>query len=161
MPSSFTIYASDRDSSFGWLSKNAMFIANKNLNEYQGFRNFVLGILAYILVKMDDKKQRQLKAGAKISLIVLLLSIVGQFISIYQTSYQLVSPFIPQGAIWEISKQFIFRAFVLTVSCIMGLVLYFYNKYLWVIMLVVLTIIASRFVYLPASWLFLPSRVWV
>ena len=100
---------------------------------------------------MDDKKQKQLKTGAKISLIVLLLSIVGQFISIYQTSYQLVSPLIPQSTIWEISKQFIFTAFVLTVSCIIGLVLYFFDKYLWVIILVMLTLIASRFVYLPTS----------
>jgi hypothetical protein len=100
---------------------------------------------------MDDKKQKQLKTGAKISLIVLLLSAVGQFISIYQTSYQLVSPLIPKSTVWEISKQFIFIAFILTVSCIIGLVLYFYNKYLWVIILVVLTLIASRFVYLPPS----------
>jgi hypothetical protein len=100
---------------------------------------------------MNDNKQNQLKKGAKVSLLILLFSIVGQFISIYQTSYQLVSPLIPQNTIWEISKQFIFRAFVLTVSCIIGLVLYFYNKYLCVIILVLLTLIAIRFVYLPTS----------
>jgi hypothetical protein len=100
---------------------------------------------------MDDRKQKQLKTGAKISLVVLLLSIVAQFISIYQASHQLVSPLIPETAIWEISKQFIFTAFILTVSCIIALVLYFYNKYLWVIILVVLTLIAGRYVYLPGS----------
>lgn len=100
---------------------------------------------------MNDNKQNQLKKGAKVSLLILLFSIVAQFISIYQTSYQLVSPLIPQSTIWEISKQFIFTAFVLTISCIIGLVLYFYNKYLWVIILIVLTLIASRFVYLPTS----------
>lgn len=100
---------------------------------------------------MNDNKQNQLKKGAKVSLLILLFSIVGQFISVYQTSYQLVSPLIPQNTIWEISKQFIFTAFVLTLSCIVGLIFYFYDKFLWVIILVVLTLIASRFLYLPTS----------
>jgi hypothetical protein len=94
---------------------------------------------------MNDPKQQQLKTGSKVSLIVLLLSIIAQFIAIYQTSYQLVSPLISQTTIWEISKQFVFTAFVLTVSSIFGLLLYFYNKYGWVIILVVLSLIASRF----------------
>jgi hypothetical protein len=92
-----------------------------------------------------------LKKTAKISLIVLLLSVVAQFVSIYQTSYQLVSPLIPKSLIWEISKQYIFKAFILTISCIIGLIFYFYDKYLWLIILVVLTLIASRFVYIPTS----------
>ena len=79
---------------------------------------------------MNDHKQNQLKKGAKVSLIILLFSIVGQFISIYQTGYQLVSPLIPQNTIWEISKQFVFTAFVLTLSCIVGLIFYFYDKFL-------------------------------
>ena len=90
-----------------------------------------------------------LKKGAKVSLFVLLLSIVVQFISIYQTSYQLVSPLIPETLVWDISKQYIFTAFILTVMSIVGLLLFFYSKYLWVIILVVLTLIASRFIYLP------------
>jgi len=98
---------------------------------------------------MSDKRQKQLKTGAKISLIVLLLSVVAQFISIYQTDYQLVSPVIPKNIVWEISKQFISIAFIMTVSCIIGLLLFFYNKHVWVIILVVLTLITSRFVYLP------------
>jgi hypothetical protein len=97
------------------------------------------------------KAKRNLKIAAKISLVVLLLSVVEQFISIYQTNYQLVSPLIPQSLIWEISKQFIFKAFILTISCIIGLLFYFYDKYLWVTFLVVLTLIASRFIYLPPS----------
>ena len=90
-----------------------------------------------------------LKKGAKVSLFVLLLSIVVQFISIYQTSYQLESPLIPETLVWDISKQFVFTAFILTVMSIVGLLLFFYSKYLWVIILVVLTLIASRFIYLP------------
>ena len=79
---------------------------------------------------------------------VLLLIIIGQFISIYQTHYQLASPLIPESTIWEISKQFIFIAFVLTLSSIIGIVLYFYEKYLWVITIAAVTLIASRYVYI-------------
>jgi hypothetical protein len=100
---------------------------------------------------MDNKRQAQLKKGAKVSLIALLLSIIYQFISIYQTSHQLVSPIIPPSIIWEISKQFIFTAFILTISCLIALVLYFYSRYVWVIVLAVLTLIATRFTYLPLT----------
>jgi hypothetical protein len=98
-----------------------------------------------------NRAKKNLKVAAKISLIVLLLSVVAQFVSIYQTSYQLVSPIIPQNLIWEISKHYIFKAFILTISCFIGLIFYFYNKYLWLIILVVLSLIATRFVYLPTS----------
>ena len=99
---------------------------------------------------MGDK-QMKFKRGAKISLIVLLLLTVGQFISIYQTYYTLNSPLIPKDTIWQISKQYIFIAFIMTVSSTIGLLLYFYEKYLVVIVLVVLTLIASRFIYLSPS----------
>ena len=98
---------------------------------------------------MEMEKQIKLKQGAKISLLVLLLSIVGQIISIYQTSYQLVSPLIPENLIWEISKQFIFTAFVLTIASVLGLILYFYEKYLLIIILTVVVLLASRLIYLP------------
>jgi hypothetical protein len=97
---------------------------------------------------MNNKIQKNIKTGAKISLLILLLSIVGQFISIYQTNYQLVSPIIPKSTVWEISKQFIFIAFVLTVGSIIALVLYFYEKYLMVIILGAFTLIANRFIYI-------------
>jgi hypothetical protein len=88
------------------------------------------------------------KKGAKISLIVLLLYVVRQLISAYQTKYQLTSPFVPESTIWQITKQFIFTALVSTIISIVGLLLYFFEKYLWTIILVVLTLIAERFIYL-------------
>ena len=95
-----------------------------------------------------SRKKRNLKVAAKISLVVLLLSVVGQLISVYQTRYQLVSPIIPESTIWEITKQFIFIALVSALSSIVGLILYFYEKYLWVIILVGLTLISERFIYI-------------
>lgn len=100
---------------------------------------------------MIDSKQNQLKKGAKVSLVILLCSIVGQFISIYQTSHQLVTPLISENTIWEVSKQFVFTAFVFTLTCLVALILYFFDKFLWVIILVVLTLITSRFLFLPTS----------
>lgn len=95
-----------------------------------------------------SRKKKNLKVAAKISLVVLLLSIVGQLISVYQTRYQLVSPLIPESTIWEITKQFIFIALVSAVCNIVGLILYFYEKYLWLIILVGLTLISERFIYI-------------
>ena len=93
-----------------------------------------------------------LKSGAKISLILLLLSIIGQFLSLYQNKYQLTSPLVPESIILDITRQYIFKAFVSTVISIAALILYFYEKYLLVIILVVVTLIASRFIYLIPSF---------
>lgn len=94
-----------------------------------------------------NKRIENLKKGAKVSLTVLLLYIVGQLVSIFQTRYQLVSPLIPESTIWEINKQFVFNALISSVVSIVGLILYFFDKYLLVIILVVLTLIINRFIY--------------
>jgi hypothetical protein len=94
----------------------------------------------------QNKENRNIKTAAKIALVVLLLTIVGQFISVYQTKYQLVSPLIPENTIWEINKQFIFTAFISTIICIVGLFLYFYEKYLWIIILIAITLLSERFI---------------
>jgi hypothetical protein len=95
-----------------------------------------------------SKRKDNLKKGAKISLTVLLLYVVGQLATVYQTRYQLVSPIIPESTIWEINKQFIFTAFVSAIISVVGLILYFFEKYLLVIVIVVLTLIANRFIYI-------------
>ncbi|HBI00043.1 MAG TPA: hypothetical protein DHV26_03605 [Cytophagales bacterium] len=96
---------------------------------------------------MEDKKQKHLKTGAKIALTILLLNVVGQLATIYQTRYQLISPLIPESTIWEINKQFVFHAIVSAIASVVGLLLYFFDKYLVVILLVALVLIADRFIY--------------
>lgn len=96
---------------------------------------------------MDDKKRIRLKNAAKIALTILLLNIVGQLATVYQTRSQLISPLIPESTIWEINKQFIFHAFVSAIAGVVGLLLYFFDKYLLVIILVALVLIAGRFIY--------------
>ena len=100
---------------------------------------------------VTEKQQNKQKSVAKICLIVLLLFDVWQFVLIYKTNSRLTSPIIPRETIWIISKDFVFIAFVFTVASLIGLLLYFFNKYLWVIIFVVLVLVASRFIYLPAT----------
>lgn len=88
-----------------------------------------------------------LKKGAKVALVILLFNVVGQLATVYQTRYQLVSPLIPESTIWEINKQFIFHAIVSATASIFGLILYFFDKYLLVIILVSLVLLAGRFIY--------------
>lgn len=98
-------------------------------------------------VRPVTKKHGNLKKGAKIALTLLMLNVVGQLATVYQTRHQLVSPLIPESTIWEINKQFIFQAIVSAVVSVTGLILYFFDKYVLVIALVVLTLIVSRFIY--------------
>ena len=93
------------------------------------------------------KGNDNLKKGAKVALVILLLNVVGQLATVYQTRYQLVSPLIPESTIWEINKQFIFHAIVSAIASIIGLLLYFFDKYLLVIILVALVLLADRFIY--------------
>jgi hypothetical protein len=94
------------------------------------------------------RKSRNLKIAAKILLVVLLLSVVKQLIAVYQTRYQLVSPLIPESVIWKINNRFIFISLISTAASIAGLILYFFEKYLWVIILVLLTLLSQRYIYI-------------
>ena len=88
-----------------------------------------------------SKINSDLKKGAKVALVLMLLNIIWQLANIYKTRYQLVSPLIPESFIWEISKEFVFHAMISAIASIIGLFLYFFEKYLWVIILVALIFI--------------------
>jgi hypothetical protein len=94
------------------------------------------------------REKRNMETGAKVSLVVLLFSVVSQLFSVYETRYVVVSPLIPESYIWQINKQFIFIAFISALTSIVGLAFYFFKKYLWVIILVVLTLAIERFIYI-------------
>lgn len=98
------------------------------------------------IIKTHTRKDN-LKKGAKVALVILLFNVVGQLATVYQTRYQLISPLIPESTIWEINKQFIFHAIVSATASIFGLILYFFDKYLLVIILVSLVLLAGRFIY--------------
>lgn len=85
-----------------------------------------------------------LKKGAKLALIILLLNVVFQLAAVYQTRYQLASPLIPDNMIWQVNKEFIFHAMVSAIASIIVLLFYFFDKYLFVIILVTMVLIADR-----------------
>jgi len=99
------------------------------------------------IISTTSKKNLNLKKGAKVCMIILLLYVIGELLSVYQTRYELVSPLIPESTIWEINKEFIFHAIVSASVSVVALVLYFFDKYLVAIILVVLTLIINRFIY--------------
>jgi hypothetical protein len=100
-----------------------------------------------VLSQSINRKQN-LKNGAIVSLIILLFSIVQQVILIIQTRFQLVSPLIPERIIWDICKQFIFSAVTSALSAFVGLIFYYFKKYLWVIVLVILTLLGEQFIHI-------------
>ena len=96
--------------------------------------------------RMESTQQNtNLRKGAFVTLIILWLYIVGQLGSIWQTIYVLVSPIIPETTIWEINKQFVFAALISAVVSVVALVLFFLEKYVFVIILIVLTLIGNSF----------------
>jgi len=95
-----------------------------------------------------DKKRKGLKIGAKISLVTLSLYIIAQLASAFQTRSRLPSPLIPASVIWAINKQFVFIALVASVANVGALLLYFFERYLMVIFLTVVSLIISRYIYI-------------
>ena len=91
--------------------------------------------------------ERNLKIGAKVSLTILLLYVIVQLAQIYQTRHQLASPLIPESTLWAINKQFVFHAIISALVSVVGLILYFFDKHALTIVLVVLTLIANRYIY--------------
>jgi hypothetical protein len=88
------------------------------------------------------------KKGAQVCLVLLALYIVWQLVDIYRIRYQLDSPLIPKSTIGLINKQFLFRAAVASGAGMVGLSLYFTKKYLVVIILVIVTLIVERYIYI-------------
>lgn len=95
-----------------------------------------------------SRRKKSLKNGAKVCLTVLILYIIEQLASVYQTRHQLASPLIPESTIWSINKQFIFKAFVAAIASVIGLILYFFEKHLLVIVLIALTLVAGQFIFI-------------
>lgn len=95
----------------------------------------------------SDKQFGILHKIAKLALVSLLLNIVFQIASVYQTRHQLVSPIVPESAIWEINKQFIFQAIVSAIASVIAILLYFFEKYRLVIILATVVLIVGRFIF--------------
>ena len=94
------------------------------------------------------KQQSNQELLAKVALMIVLISTILQFIFIRQNSYSLDSVTIPKILIWEVNKQHILFAFILTLGNFTGLIFYFLKHYLWTVMTVLISLIVIRYVYI-------------
>ncbi len=92
--------------------------------------------------------QKAYKTGAQIALVILTLYIAGNLVDTFRTSYQLASPIVPKSTIWEINKQFNFSALTAAGVELVALILYFFEKYVFVIILIGLILIINGFLYI-------------
>jgi hypothetical protein len=88
---------------------------------------------------------RRLKASAIVCLGLLLLFIISQLLSIYQTRRQLVSPLIPRWMIDKINQEYLFHAIVSSVMLVIAVGLFLLRRYWWAILLVAITLVGDRF----------------
>ena len=96
---------------------------------------------------IQRKAIRRLKASALICLGLLLLFIVSQFLSMYQTRRELVSPFIPKVIIDQVNQQYLFHAVVSSVMLAIAVAVYLLRRYWWAILLVAITLVGDRYLY--------------
>jgi hypothetical protein len=94
---------------------------------------------------MEKKPSMYVIWGAKISLGILLLSVLAQCISMYQTYKTLESPLIPDSAALAINKKYLFHLLLLVGCCVLASVFYFYKKY-WFVILTLLVLVGSQFI---------------
>ena len=93
---------------------------------------------------MSQVQKPNFKIGAQIVLISLLLFIVLNIITIFQVKHQLISDFIPQTLVWDITKINVIIAVTLGAILLISLLLYFYKKYKLIIILGVATLILQE-----------------
>ena len=87
------------------------------------------------------------RAGANIAMVILLLHIFSQLFSLIQAQ-DIVNPLIPASIMLEMNKQFIFHILVASGISIISLFFYFFRKYLIIMILILLTFIVDRYIYL-------------
>lgn len=98
-------------------------------------------------IKLFLRQQERQNLLAQIALLVLSIATLLQFVYIRQNSYSLDSVIIPKTMIWEINKQHILFAFILTIGNLAGLITYFFRRYLWTVAVILVCIVAVRYVY--------------
>ncbi len=103
----------------------------------------------------NDKKNKSIHTTSKIALIILLLHIVAQVVTIYQTKHQLVSGLFSESQseriIWSINKPYFYQAILSAIIGVAAFALYFYKKYRLVIIFVALALLCSHFILLALS----------
>ena len=99
-------------------------------------------------ISLFVKQEKGQKLLAETALIVLSFATLLQFVFIRQNSYSLDSVVIPKTMIWEVNKQHILFAFILTVGNLIGLIFYIFRRYLWTVAIILICLVAIRYVYI-------------
>jgi hypothetical protein len=79
--------------------------------------------------------------AAKILLLILILSITASIARYFQIEYQLDTPLIPKSTVTIISRPYLFSALVSAIGMTIALVIYFFSRYLFVIIMCGLVLI--------------------
>lgn len=97
----------------------------------------------------QQKARRRLKISALVCLGLLLLSVISEFLSAYQTRQELASPLIPATLRQEISQQYLFHAVVNFIMLLIAVGIFLLKRYWWAILLVAITLVGNRYLF---SW---------
>jgi hypothetical protein len=107
---------------------------------------FLYGLCFFnYLSVMSWLHQNKFRLWARIALVVLLLSLVRQFIVILQYQYQLTTPFIPQNTVLQIIRPLLITGLITTIASLVILLFYFFEKYVWVILWTAIALIGPHF----------------
>jgi hypothetical protein len=88
---------------------------------------------------------RKLKTCAIVCLGLLMLFIISQLVSIYQTHRELISPFIPDAVVRQINQQYVLHAVVSSIMLLISVGIYLLKRYWWAILLVAFTLVGNQF----------------
>jgi NADH:ubiquinone oxidoreductase subunit 6 (subunit J) len=91
------------------------------------------------------KATRKLKTCAIICLGLLVLLIIFQILSIYQTRRELVNPLIPDAVVRQINQQYVVHAVVSSIMLLFAVGIYLLKRYWWAILLVAFTLVGNQF----------------
>lgn len=84
------------------------------------------------------------KRYAKASLCSILILVLLCYVKILQTDYQILSPLIPQSVVLQINKPIVIGGLIASILSIIGLVLFFHEKYRLVILAAVVAILSHN-----------------
>jgi len=90
--------------------------------------------------------QRRLNVCALVCLGLLALFILSQFLRIYQTRRELVSPLVPEIVIRQLNEQYLFHAIVSSIMLLIAVGVYLLKRYWWAILLVAFTLVGDRYI---------------
>ncbi len=96
---------------------------------------------------MINSSKLNSKNIAKITLVIIFLLAVKQFVGVFQTRYQLVSPLIPESVIAEIIRPLMYNGVIAVAVYIAAQVLYLNRKYIAVMVLGAVVIIWVLYLY--------------